>query len=169
MSESAKGPISAVRSLKIANLSFGGTAAIVTSVALIIGLGAATATKSIIVSGLLIVALADNLTDALSMHVYEESRRRLHPREAFAATVSNFVTRLLLALTFVLLVVALPIGSAVVASAVWGLSLLVALTWALARERNVSFVTEAGKHVAAALAVILVSRLIGALIAAQSP
>ena len=155
--------------MKIANLSFGGTAAIVTSMALIIGLGAATATKSIIVSGLLIVALADNLTDALSMHVYEESRQRLDPRDAFAATVSNFATRLLLALTFVLLVIALPIGSAVVASTVWGLSLLAALSWALARERKVSFVTEAGKHGAAALAVILISRWIGALITAQSP
>ena len=78
-------------SLKIVNLSFGSTAAIVTSMALIFGLDAATATKSTIVSGLLIVALADNLTDALSMHVYEESHGRLLPREAFFATFSNFV------------------------------------------------------------------------------
>jgi hypothetical protein len=48
------------RAMKIGNVSFGGTAAIVTSVALIFGLDAATATKSTIVSGLLIVALADN-------------------------------------------------------------------------------------------------------------
>jgi VIT1/CCC1 family predicted Fe2+/Mn2+ transporter len=154
--------------LKIANLSFGGTAAIVTSVALIIGLNAATATKSAIVSGLLIVALADNLTDALSMHVYEESRQRLHRREAFFATMSNFATRLALALTFILLVLTLPIESAVVASAVWGLSLLVALTWALSRERNVSFIIEVVKHVGAALAVILVSKWIGAVFSAAS-
>jgi hypothetical protein len=83
-----------VTTLKIANLSFGSTAAIVTSMALIFGLDAATATKSTIVSGLLIVALADNLTDALSMHVYEESHRRLAPREAFWATFGNFVARL---------------------------------------------------------------------------
>ena len=100
--------------MKVGNVSFGGTAAIVTSVALIFGLDAATATKGTIVSGLLIVALADNLTDALSMHVYQESERRLEPREAFIATSSNFVTRLLLALTFVLLVVMLPLASAVV-------------------------------------------------------
>jgi hypothetical protein len=90
--------------MKMGNVSFGGTAAIVTSVALIFGLDAATATKSTIVSGLLIVALADNLTDALSMHVYQEAERRLHSRDAFTATWSNFATRLLLALTFVALV-----------------------------------------------------------------
>jgi hypothetical protein len=155
--------------MKVGNVSFGGTAAIVTSVALIFGLDAATATKSTIVSGLLIVALADNLTDALSMHVYQESERRLESRDAFTATWSNFVTRLLLALTFVLLVVMLPLARAVVASAVWGLSLLVVLTWAIARERSVSFVAELAKHCAAAIAVIVASRGIGAFITARFP
>lgn len=155
--------------MKIANLSFGSTAAIVTSVALIVGLNAVTATRSAIVSGLLIVALADNLTDALSMHVYEESRQRLPHEEAFRATVSNFFTRLLLALTFVLLVVALPTGAAVIAATIWGLSLLVLLTWALARERKVNFAREVMKHVAAALAVIAASRWIGAVISSRAP
>ncbi len=154
---------------KVSSLSFGGTAAIVTSLALMVGLDAATATKSTIVSGLLIVALADNLTDALSMHIYQESERRLQAQDAFRATLGNFVTRLLLALTFVLLVWLLPLGSAIVLSAAWGLLLLLALTWALARERRVSFVSEAFKHVAAALAVILVSRGVGVLFAVQLP
>src|SRR5512133_2986298 len=116
--------------MKMGNVSFGGTAAIVTSVALVVGLDAATATKSTIVSGLLIVALADNLTDALSMHVYQESERRLPSREAFLSTVSNFVARLLLSMTFVLLVMVLPTRGAVIASAAWGFGLLVVLTWA---------------------------------------
>jgi vacuolar iron transporter family protein len=155
--------------LKIANLSFGSTAAIVTSMALIFGLDAATATKSTIVSGLLIVALADNLTDALSMHVYEESHGRLLPREAFFATFSNFVARLAVSLSFVLLVVLLPLSSAVIASGAMGLGLLVALTWALARERKVSVAGEMVKHIATALAVILVARGLGVFIAAQFP
>jgi VIT1/CCC1 family predicted Fe2+/Mn2+ transporter len=121
------------------------------------------------VSGLLIVALADNLTDALSMHIYQESERRLQAHEAFRATLSNFVTRLLLALTFVLLVALLPLSRAIVLSAAWGLLLLVALTWALARERKVGFVSEVLKHVGAALAVILVSRGVGVLLAPQIP
>jgi len=156
-------------SLKIANLSFGSTAAIVTSMAPIFGLDAATATKSTIVSGLLIVALADNLTDALSMHVYEESHGRLQPREAFFATFSNFVARLAISLSFVLLVVLLPLASAVIASGAVGLGLLVALTWALARERKVSLAAEMVKHIATALAVILVARGLGIFIAAQFP
>ncbi len=155
--------------MRIASLSFGGTAAIVTSVALIIGLDAATATRSTVVSGLLIVALADNLTDSLSLHVYEESDRRLSSPDAFARTLSNFGARLLLALTFVALVLVLPPGAAAIVSAAWGLLLLVALTWALARERRVHFGTEVAKHVAAALAVIAASRAIGTFINARLP
>ena len=155
--------------MKIANLSFGSTAAIVTSMALIFGLDAATATKSTIVSGLLIVALADNLTDALSMHVYEESHGRLQPREAFLATFSNFLARLAISLSFVLLVALLPPASAVIASGAMGLGLLVVLTWAISRERKVSLVAEMIKHVATALAVILVARGVGTFIAAQFP
>lgn len=50
-------------------LSFGGPAAIVTSMALIVGLGAATAGKAAIVGSLLVIGLADNLTDSLSVHL----------------------------------------------------------------------------------------------------
>jgi len=46
--------------------SFGGTSAIVTSMGLIIGLGAARAEMATIVSGLLIVGFADNMTDSLT-------------------------------------------------------------------------------------------------------
>jgi VIT1/CCC1 family predicted Fe2+/Mn2+ transporter len=103
------------------------------------------------------------------MHVYEESHRRLAPREAFRATLGNFVARLAVSATFVLLVVLLPLGSAVVASGALGLGLLVVLTWALARERKGSLGAELLKHVAAALAVILVARGVGIFIAAQFP
>lgn len=68
-----------------------------------------------------------------------------------------------------LLVVLLPLASAVIASGAWGLALLVALTWALARERKLGFAFELAKHIAAALTVILVARGIGIFITAQLP
>ncbi|OGA48047.1 MAG: hypothetical protein A3F74_14315 [Betaproteobacteria bacterium RIFCSPLOWO2_12_FULL_62_58] len=61
--------------MHIRNFSFGAAAAIVTSMGLIIGLDAAAATKAAILSGLLIVAIADNLTDSLSVHMYQEAER----------------------------------------------------------------------------------------------
>jgi VIT1/CCC1 family predicted Fe2+/Mn2+ transporter len=141
-------------------ISFGGTAGIVTSMALIAGLDAARAGRTSMVSALLIAAVADNITDSLSVHMYQESER-LEQKEAFIGTLSNFVTRLLLCLSFVLIVVLLPEHITAIWGLVWGTSLLVALTCMLARYRGVSAMSEVGKHLAVALAIILVSQRIG--------
>jgi len=152
--------------VNISKISYGGTAAIVTSMALIVGLDAATATKASIVSALLAVALADNLTDSLSIHIYQESER-LEAHAAFTATLTNFATRFVVSLSFVLIVVLLPIAFAIGLSLIWGLVLLVALTYFLARTRGVSASLEVAKHVAVAIAVIAASRGIGLWIAAH--
>jgi len=141
-------------------ISFGGPAAIVTSIGLIVGLHTATVGKTAIVSSLLILALADNLTDSLGVHIYQESER-LPPREAFRTTVANFLTRLLLALSFVALVLSLRSPYVVYVSIVWGLSLLAGLSFSIAKVRGVSAVSEICKHCAVALTVIALSQLIG--------
>lgn len=146
--------------MRISNYSFGATAAIVTSIGLIVGLDAATATKATILSGLLIVAIADNLTDSLSIHIYQESEQ-LEPRAAFRATLINFAARLGLSLSFVLLMVILPLRAAVVASILWGLLLLTGLSYVLARTRKLPVLPEIAKHVAVAAVVMLSSKVIG--------
>jgi hypothetical protein len=154
-----------MRPAAIRNFSFGGAAAIVTSMGLIIGFDAVTSTKATILAGLLIVALADNLTDSLSMHIYQESER-LEPRKAFHATVMNFATRFGISLSFVVLVLFLPMGTAVLVSLVWGLLLLVGLTYLVAMDRKLPVLPEVLKHLAAAAVVILTSKAIGHVIVA---
>ena len=63
-------------------VSFGSPAAIVTSMALIVGLDAATATKAQVVGALLIIGIADNLTDSLSVHIYQEAERLAEQQKA---------------------------------------------------------------------------------------
>ena len=55
------------------------------------------------VSAPLIAAVADNLTGSLSVHMYQESER-LEEREAFIGTLTNFATRFIVCLSFVLIV-----------------------------------------------------------------
>jgi hypothetical protein len=114
-------------------VSFGGTAAIVTSMGLIIGLNAATAAPSAIVGSLLIVGIADNLTDSLSVHIYQESER-MAEREAFRTTVANFIARVCVTLTFVIIVGLLPPDSAPYAALAWGFFLLSGLSHSLPRS-----------------------------------
>ena len=140
--------------------SFGGTSAVVTSMGLIIGLGSATTGTATIVSGLLIVAVADNITDSLSIHVYQEAEK-LEARSAFRATLTNFVARLLVALTFTIIVLALPGPYAGIVALAWGFFLLAGLSYVVARARAVRPLPEIGKHLGVAILVIAASRLIG--------
>jgi len=145
---------------RLQRISFGGPAAIVTSTGVIVGLRSATMGKAAIAGSLLILALADNLTDSLGLHIYQESERP-PPREAFLITIANFLTRLLLASSFVALVLIVPGPQVVYVSILWGLALLAALSFAIARLRKVSAASEIIKHCAVALTVIALSQLTG--------
>src|ERR1019366_2349020 len=85
----------------------------------------------------------------------------LERREAFVGTLANFATRLVVCLSFVLMVLLFDRHTAAVGGIVWGLSLLSALSYILARQRNVSALSEVVKHVAVAVVIIFVSKSIG--------
>jgi hypothetical protein len=146
--------------LCLRRVSFGSPAAIVTSTGLIVGLQTATVRRSAIAGSLLIFALADNLTDSLGIHIYQESER-LNTPEAFRTTVANFLARLILALSFLALVLIAPGPAVVYLSILWGLILLSGLSYLLARARQVSALSEIFKHCAVALAVVALSKAIG--------
>jgi VIT1/CCC1 family predicted Fe2+/Mn2+ transporter len=141
-------------------ISFGSTAAIITSMGLIVGLDATTASIGSLVGSILIAGLADNLTDSLSVHIYQESERRPE-REALRTTALNFIARFALSLTFVLILVLFPRLTAVRLSVIWGFCLLSALCYSLARARRVSLWSEIWKHAVVAVVVIVISKAIG--------
>jgi vacuolar iron transporter family protein len=103
--------------------SYGSTAAVVTSVGLIVGFGAASVSKSTVVSGLLIIAVADNLSDSLSIHIYQESEN-LEAPAAFRATLTNFAARFLVVMSFVGIVIAFRGRASQAVATVWGMLLL---------------------------------------------
>jgi VIT1/CCC1 family predicted Fe2+/Mn2+ transporter len=146
--------------IDLRKLSFGSPAAIATGMGLIVGLNAATAVKSTIVTSLLILGIADNLTDSLSVHIYQESER-LPERSAFRTTVANFFARFLISTTFIIILLLLPVSTAIPVSLVWGFVLLSVLSYFLARTRGVGAVAEILKHCAVAFVVIAISRAIG--------
>lgn len=145
------------------SFSFGAASAIVTSTGVIIGFGAAGLAKSAIIAGLLIVGLTDNLTDALSIHIFQESELQ-EEGTVFRTTLINFATRLAISLSFVALVLCLDGLPLLIAAVAWGGSLLSGLTWSVARQRGAGAPIEILKHLAVAAAVIVASRAIGELI-----
>jgi len=61
-----------LRMIKLHNFSFGATSAVVTGLAIIVGLSAVHDAKIAIVSALLIIAIADNISDSFGIHIHQE-------------------------------------------------------------------------------------------------
>jgi len=144
-------------------VSFGAASAIVTRMGIIVGFGAASISKPTIIAGLLVVGLADNVTDSLSIHIYQESEK-LEQQAAFRATVGNFATRLIISLSFVLLVLTFSNLKMLSVCLIWGVLLLAGLTWFVAKNRSANVVTEVLKHLAVAAVVIAASLATGTFI-----
>jgi len=147
----------------LTRFAFGATAAIMTSMALIVGLGSANSGKMGIVGSLLIIGVADNLSDTLGIHIYEECK--VGGGTAARTSVSNYFTRLLTACSFVVLVLFLPLGLARWVSIAWGAFLLSMLSYLIARSRSIKPVPEVAVHLLVATAVVVLSQIIGSLIA----
>ena len=138
----------------LTKFSFGTTSAVVTSLAFVVGLSGAS--KATIILSLLVFALADNISDSLGIHIFQESDLK-DSRVVSVSTVFNFFTRLSLVIIFVLIVAFLPIDYAVIVSLIYGLSVLSVLSYLIAKERKSSVYTSIFGHVAIAILVIAVS------------
>jgi VIT1/CCC1 family predicted Fe2+/Mn2+ transporter len=144
----------------LTNFSFGATSAIVTSLAFIVGLSRSINPNLTIIGLLLLFAIADNISDSLGIHIYQESELK-KSKVVIASTFYNFLTRFLIVLVFILLVALLPIDYAVVVSIIYGISLLVILSYFIAKEEKVNPYKAILWHVAIAILIIIISNFIG--------
>ena len=74
--------------------------------------------------------------------------------------------RLPLPVTFAVPLLLLPLGPAVIASVIWGLFVIIVLSYFLARSQNESPVFIIGEHLGIAIIVVVVSHYIGVWVAA---
>jgi vacuolar iron transporter family protein len=149
--------------IKINKFSIGATSAIVTSMGLIAGLLHGENARTSTIAGLLVIAIADNISDSLGIHIYKESEGASR-QEILSSTFGNFTMRLALALTFVMIVLLLPSYIAIIISSIWGLFLLTILSYLIAKAKNASPVREIILHLAIALMVIAGSKYLGEII-----
>ena len=141
----------------------GATAGIITSIGLVAGLNHGEHAKTSIIAGLLIIAVADNISDSLGIHIYKEAERASQ-KEINSSTFGNFIARLFLVITFIGIVWFLPPRTAFIVSSIWGLLLLSVLSYLIAKVRNRKPFKEIVAHLLVALAVIIGSRFLGYLI-----
>ena len=142
-------------------MSFGLTSGIITTLGLIVGLHSGTHSKLAVIGGILTIAMADAFSDALGIHVSEESEAKHTAKEVWIATLSTFCFKFIFALTFIIPVLLLELQMAIIASVIWGLLVLGFFSLRIAKEQKRRAWKVIMEHVLIALAVICIAHLIG--------
>jgi len=139
--------------------SFGATSAIVTSLAFIVSLSGNVEPRMPIIGSLLVFAIADNISDSLGIHIFQESDLK-KPGTVNISTLSNFATRFFMILSFIGIVYLLPIQAAVILSVIWGIAILMTLSYLIAVEQARNPIRDLLTHLAIAVLVIVSSLLL---------
>lgn len=142
-------------------LSFGLTSGVITTLGLMVGLHSGTHSRAIVLGGILTIAVADAMSDALGIHVSEESKNSGPARPVWEATLATFAAKFVIAMTFAVPVLMRPLDQAIVISVVWGLLLLAVLSLFVARAQAVSPWRVIGEHLLIALCVVILTHALG--------
>ena len=140
---------------------FGATSGVITTVGLIAGLYAGTESVVAVLGGILVIAVADAMSDALGIHLAQEADPDSTSDHIWSATFSTFWSKFVVALTFAVPILWLPLQTAVIVSIGWGLVVIAVLSFFLARSQQNSVMPVVLEHVGIAIAVIVISHYIG--------
>jgi len=148
-------------------ICFGLTSGIITTLGLMVGLHSGTKSALAVIGGVLTIAVADAFSDALGMHISQESQDHKTTKEIWESTLSTFFSKLFFALTFIIPVLLFynSLGTAMIISIGWGLSLLEVLSFIIAKEKKEKAWRVVTEHVGIALIVIIIAHFVGDLIA----
>ena len=141
--------------------SFGLTSGIITTLGLIVGLHSGTHSSKVVIGGILTIAIADSFSDALGIHIAEESENKHTHREIWEATISTLVFKFLFAITFLVPILLLPLSQAIVFCLVWGLSILCVFSFFIAKDQHTKTWKVIVEHLLIAVVVIILTHYVG--------
>lgn len=158
----------------LTGFSFGSTSGVITTLGLMIGLHSGTHSKLAVLGGILTIAVADAFSDALGIHVSEEFENTHSAGEIWMSTISTFIAKFLVALTFVVPILLWPLTDmitiplfgiqvplALTVAVLWGLFLITAMSIKMARQQGGSIRNVVLEHVVIVIMVITITHYVG--------
>lgn len=106
-------------------LGFGLTSGVITTLGIIVGLHSGTQSKLTVIVGIVIIAFSDALSDAIGIHVSEEAEGVHTSKELWESAFFTFISKLMVALSFIIPVNLLFLPTAIYVSVVWGIFLII--------------------------------------------
>lgn len=140
---------------------FGMASGVITTLGLIVGLYAGTRALVPVIGGILVIAVSDSMSDAFGIHLAEEAREDSRDADVWRATFATLVSKLVMALTFVLPLLLLPLGAAIYLDLVWGVIVLTALSYFIASTQGRSALPIIAEHLLIGFVVVVLSWLAG--------
>lgn len=145
--------------------SFGITSAIITTLGLMVGLHSGTHSQVAVIGGILTIAIADSLSDALGIHISEESEGKHTDKEIWQSTISTFLAKFIITSLFILPILIFGLSTAIIVSVVLGLTLLSILSFLLSQRQGKKAGNVVLEHLVVAIVVILLAHFVGSWIA----
>lgn len=142
-------------------MSFWVTSGVITTLWLLVGLASWSEMRAVVIAGILTIAIADSFSDALGIHISQESNPKNSHKQVWESTISTFFTKFLFACTFILPVIFFPLFWAVVVSCVWGLFVITLVSYKIAVSQNKKPRHSVFEHVMITVVVIALTYITG--------
>jgi vacuolar iron transporter family protein len=141
--------------------SFGLTSGIITTLGLMVGLHSGTHSRLAVIGGILTIAIADAFSDALGIHISEESENKHTHSEIWAATISTFSSKFFSTLLFLVPVLLFELVTAIIVSVLAGLLLVGVFSFYIAKSQKVNPWFSVMEHIIIGLVVIVLTHYAG--------
>ena len=142
-------------------LNFGLTSGVITTLGLIVSLHSGTHSKLVIIGGIITIAIADSMSDALGIHISKESETSSSKLDVWVATIVTLLSKMCMAITFIIPVLIFNISDAIVISVIWGLLVIAALSYLLAKNQGENPIYVISEHLVIAIVVIIATHNVG--------
>ncbi len=144
-------------------ISFGLTSGVITTLGVIVGLNSTTHSKLAVAGGIITIAIADAFSDALGIHMSEESEAKHSASEVWLATIATLLSKIIFASLFIIPVIFFSIQIAIYVSVGLGLLILAVFSYYLASKQKASPIKTIAEHLSVAIMVIIFSHYLGVL------
>ncbi len=140
-------------------LNFWATSGIITTLWLIIWLAFGSESRVLVIGWILTIAIADSLSDALWIHISEESKNKSH-KSIWTATIVTFLAKFLFTISFIVPILIFSLYTAVLVSIVWWLIVIVLISYKIAKDRKENPFHTIFEHILITILVIVLTYFI---------
>ena len=134
----------------------------ITVLGLMVGLYSTTQAKIVVVGGIITIAIADAFSDALGFYISSKGQIAIQKKlPLLISTISSFLFKFLFILTFILPTMLFSLKIAVIIGIFWGLLIIGAISYNLAKSKNENPCSLILEHIVIALIVIFLTYYAG--------